>query len=369
MYKNKTRAATPRTSMTIAALSILLAACGGGSDGNNAAVSASPNTPASTTTPDSTTTNAANDNTATPAAGTADTSSAATNTPSASNPAASGTAGNADVTSGNSTTAADNTASGTAASARPIEHDSISAELLATLLNEGPDPQGHERLPGNFVLDRWTQVPPAGRPVISHLPDPARVLIGDYVQISQADGSSVTTVHRSIHFGVVTPPEDPYTLNKLSVTIRFLPSIDPATFQPRQAASFAPLAHAAPGTELLRLWPEVEVSGIPGKLKAAQPFPVIKGTRIPVNRTLYQWAADTSTIKLMVIKPAELDNEVRLCLDFALPEVKRPLCSRWTLPENWQLGEEAIRLGNYVVDDRSTVGGQGHDYWHAEDNR
>lgn len=87
------------------------------------------------------------------------------------------------------------------------------------------------------------------------------------------------------------------------------------------------------------------------------------GEVVPMHRVLQHWHNGEHMVQLMLLDSNQSD-QFRLCLNQHLPRVKRLTCSTWQVPANWQLDQaKPVFKGIQVVDDRSTVGEQGHLYW------
>lgn len=80
--------------------------------------------------------------------------------------------------------------------------------------------------------------------------------------------------------------------------------------------------------------------------------------------TLRQWQDSAgNTVRLMLLVGNAAD-EARLCLDSNSALVKRLQCERYRVPADWAWGKELPRSGAYIVDDRSVHAGEtGFMYW------
>lgn len=100
------------------------------------------------------------------------------------------------------------------------------------------------------------------------------------------------------------------------------------------------------------------------EMRAQAALHLRRGERIAFNQVLQQWqGTDGEMAQLMLVQGSDA-NEVRLCHDVQLPDLKRLSCSIWQVPAGWQVGQELKYKGLYVVDDRSVhAGEQGQLVW------
>ncbi|MDO5056808.1 MAG: hypothetical protein Q4E06_05670 [Lautropia sp.] len=94
------------------------------------------------------------------------------------------------------------------------------------------------------------------------------------------------------------------------------------------------------------------------ELRALSPFNVRRGERVPFNQVLQQWQGQEGEMAQLMLVRGSDDNEVRLCHDVQLPNLKRLSCSIWQVPGGWQVGQELKYKGIYVVDDRAMHAGE-----------
>lgn len=94
------------------------------------------------------------------------------------------------------------------------------------------------------------------------------------------------------------------------------------------------------------------------------PLSLKHDTTFKFAQVLRQWRQGTAQVlQLMVIRGAE-SNQLRLCLNYQLPDARRLHCSLWRLPKGWQFGRPLTYEGIHVQDDRSVhPGGKGKRDW------
>lgn len=96
-------------------------------------------------------------------------------------------------------------------------------------------------------------------------------------------------------------------------------------------------------------------------------FSLKAGERVSLYRVLQQWqGADSSQYVQLLTMRGLRSDQIRLCLNVRLPDVRRLSCSSWQVPADWKPGAPLNYLGHYVVDDRSVHEGfSGMRYWNT----
>ena len=78
---------------------------------------------------------------------------------------------------------------------------------------------------------------------------------------------------------------------------------------------------------------------------------------------LAEWKQGDKVSRLMLL-PGKTEGEARLCWNHELSFVRRLQCKVWTAPEDWRYGQSLKYEGQYLVDDRSTYPGEeGMRFW------
>lgn len=402
------------TLMGAAALLLLASACGGGSSSGDSNVSSSPNAPGSTTPGNTQTpgTTSPGNQGALPGGTQGGSGGTGSSNPGGnagggsggSNPSAntgggahsSNAGGNAGSDHAGGSSPGNDAGGGNAGNQPPaalpkppIAADSISAELLAAMLSErlgGPYPTSAgsrgEKTP--LELKLWTDEPSRGERVA--IPDLFDVWFYAGLHDKKTDramwnDNGLTGAADPALINYITDTSSRYDVNLLESRIPFKQA--PNADMLRDSSGLAAYADAPAGTELLQLQTNGRVRWrVHGKviadrwlrdalgewqdvpLTASQPYSIRKGERLPVNQVIQTWKNDRGHLtELLVIKPQHLD-EVRLCVNVHVPDIKRLTCSRWTAPAGWKLGQAPTYAGSYIVDDRSLKEGQsGLRYW------
>ena len=83
--------------------------------------------------------------------------------------------------------------------------------------------------------------------------------------------------------------------------------------------------------------------GLPSKFKRNQVVPF---------GTIQEWKNDSDIVRLMLIKGSKKD-EAKLCTNADLSFVKRLQCTVWHIPTDWKWGQELKTPEGYIVDDRT----------------
>ena len=73
----------------------------------------------------------------------------------------------------------------------------------------------------------------------------------------------------------------------------------------------------------------------------------------PRYESAYSDNAHRDQARIMLIKSGR-NNQARLCTNVEITYVKRLICSTWEISKDWKWGEELKYVGSYIVDDRST---------------
>ena len=351
--------------LTAAALSLLLAACGSGSDGSDSSlrtVSSSPRTPVASTTgttADSTTSTGAASQTeaatATGSAGTTDTvAESGTNTSTgASNGSASARGANGTTNNGSASTAA-----------ALISSTGVRGDVLMTMLDQVPcnqDPSETSAVDGpayprsknevsdakiQFSLDPSTykenpdfKWPPNGaiflsRPCNAFLYQPAK------------PGTYVLNV-ASYAFSRTRPVNLNKGFNNIALTPQLTVTAKGASLSASMPASAQRDRNPYPENVQATLKPENEDA----TLKADSAFAFKLSDTVAFTNVLKQWRSGQSTVQLMLL-PGQTD-QAKLCWNINMQIVKRLQCQVWQVPANWKRGQELKEVDQYVVDDRT----------------
>ena len=350
--------------LTAAALSLLLAACGSGSDGSDSSlrtVSSSPRAPISSIAGTTTDSTAATGTASTTDAGTTTTGSAGTtDTVAESGTNTSASTGSASARAANS--AANNGSASTAGAL--ISSAGVRGDVLMTMLDQVPchqdlsetravDGPAYPRSQNEvsdakiqFSLDPSTykensdfKWPPNGaiflsRPCNAFLYQPAKP--GTYVLNVASYAFSRT---------------QPVNLNKGFNNIALTPQL---TVTARGASLSASMPASAqrdrtpyPENVQATLKPENEDA----TLKADSAFAFKLSDKVAFTNVLKQWRSGQSTVQLMLL-PGQ-SNQAKLCWNIDMQIVKRLQCQVWQVPANWKRGQELKEVDQYIVDDRS----------------
>lgn len=401
MYKNKNHAATLQTSMTIAAMSILLAACGGGSDGDSSAVSASPDASTSSSA-------ALNTSTATsPVSGTDANSTAAapnntgTDTTNGTNAGAANTGANTTTgsnTAGNSTSDSDGTASGSLTDASATATAAISDQgvrgdvVLALMEQNGCIPHYINRT--ETLLGATIQMEQAETPFVAHnasLWRADKVYFTPYTYDYSAwnHGGNAPTLmpdyisnctHASTRsYSNPTPPGH-YNFEIYSSQSWVFRSYFPTHFTRgfnRANASFAVNVTAdqieigsTVRLELAEdlLYIAIRTSSAPSGRTfsselSGEAHSIRRDALVPFD-TAFQWQDDAgNSVRLKLVK-GDTADQARLCTEFNTSLAKRQHCKTWHVPDGWQWGQELTKPNVYIIDDRSVYPNEsGYLYW------
>lgn len=401
MYKNKNHAATLQTSMTIAAMSILLAACGGGSDGDSSAVSASPDASTSSSA-------ALNASTATsPVSGTDANSTATapnntgTDTTNGTNPDAANTGANTTTssnTAGNSTSGSDGIASGRLPDA--------SATATAAISDNG--------VRGDVMLALMEQ-----NACIPHYIDRTETLLGSTIPLAQADTPYVghiasfkradkvyfdpyTYDYSAWNRGGSAPTMMPdYISNCTHASTRSYSNPTPPghydfemssrqswVFRPHFPTAFKRGFNTADASFAINLTADqLEIgstvrleltedllyiairtsSALPGRTFSSElsgeAHSIRRDALVPFDTT-FQWQDDAgNSVRLKLVK-GDTADQARLCTEFNTSLAKRQHCKSWHVPDGWQWGQELTKPNVYIIDDRSVYPNEsGYLYW------
>ena len=351
--------------LTAAALSLLLAACGSGSDGSDSSlrtVSSSPRTPVASTTgttADSTTSTGAASQTDT---GTTTGSAGATDTvaESGTNTSTGASTGSASARGANGTT--NNGSASTAAAL--ISSAGVRGDVLMTMLDQVPchqdlsetravDGPAYPRSQNEvsdakiqFSLDPSTykenpdfKWPPNGaiflsRPCNAFLYQPAK------------PGTYVLNV-ASYAFSRTQPVNLNKGFNNIALTPQLTVTARGASLSANMAASAQRDRNPYPDNVQATLKPENEDA----TLKADSAFAFKLSDTVAFTNVLKQWRSGQSTVQLMLL-PGQTD-QAKLCWNIDMQIVKRLQCQVWQVPANWKRGQELKEVDQYVVDDRT----------------
>ena len=351
--------------LTAAALSLLLAACGSGSDGSDSSlrtVSSSPRTPVASTTgttADSTTSTGAASQTDT---GTTTGSAGATDTvaESGTNTSTGASTGSASARGANGTT--NNGSASTAAAL--ISSAGVRGDVLMTMLDQVPchqdlsetravDGPAYPRSQNEvsdakiqFSLDPSTykenpdfKWPPNGaiflsRPCNAFLYQPAK------------PGTYVLNV-ASFAFSRTQPVNLNKGFNNIALTPQLTVTARGASLSANMAASAQRDRNPYPDNVQATLKPENEDA----TLKADSAFAFKLSDTVAFTNVLKQWRSGQSTVQLMLL-PGQTD-QAKLCWNINMQIVKRLQCQVWQVPANWKRGQELKEVDQYVVDDRT----------------
>ena len=350
--------------LTAAALSLLLAACGSGSDGSDSSlrtVSSSPRAPVASTTgttADSTTSTGAASQTdagsTTGSAGTTDTvAETGTNTSASTGSTAATTAANGAANNGSASTAA-----------ALISSTGVRGDVLMTMLDQVPcnqDPSETSAVDGpayprsknevsdakiQFSLDPSTykenpdfKWPPNGaiflsRPCNAFLYQPAK------------PGTYVLNV-ASYAFSRTRPVNLNKGFNNIALTPQLTVTASGASLSASMPASAQRDRNPYPENVQATLKPENEDA----TLKADSAFAFKLSDTVAFTNVLKQWRSGQSTVQLMLL-PGQ-SNQAKLCWNIDMQIVKRLQCQVWQVPANWKRGQELKEVDQYIVDDRS----------------
>ena len=100
--------------------------------------------------------------------------------------------------------------------------------------------------------------------------------------------------------------------------------------------------------------PRLDSIGLPSKFKRDQVVPF---------GSIQEWKNDSDIVRLMLIKGSKKD-EAKLCTNAELSFVRRLQCTVWHIPADWKWGQELQTPKGYIVDDRSAYPNEsGLLYW------
>ena len=350
--------------LTAAALSLLLAACGSGSDGSDSSlrtVPSSPRAPISGTAGTTTDSTAATGAASTTDAGTTTTGSAGTtDTVAESGTNTSASTGSASARVANS--AANNGSANTAAAL--ISSAGVRGDVLMTMLDQVPchqdlsetravDGPAYPRSQNEvsdakiqFSLDPSTykenpdfKWPPNGaiflsRPCNAFLYQPAK------------PGTYVLNV-ASYAFSRTQPVNLNKGFNNIALTPQLTVTARGASLSANMAASAQRDRNPYPDNVQATLKPENEDA----TLKADSAFAFKLSDTVAFTNVLKQWRSGQSTVQLMLL-PGQTD-QAKLCWNIDMQIVKRLQCQVWQVPADWKRGQELKEVDQYVVDDRT----------------
>lgn len=88
------------------------------------------------------------------------------------------------------------------------------------------------------------------------------------------------------------------------------------------------------------------------------------------GHVLRQWRQGTGQVLQLIVLRGQQAGQIRLCLNYQLPEARRLHCSLWRLPKGWQFGRPLTYEGIHLQDDRSVhPGGKGKADWQTPARR
>lgn len=130
-------------------------------------------------------------------------------------------------------------------------------------------------------------------------------------------------------------------------------------------------ADRSEGDELLRVGSLLRVidSRVTGPanwidLNATNGYSLRKGQRVSFNTTLQYWQGTNGDMAQLMLLQGNSADEARLCFNVHAAGLKRLACTQWRVPANWQAGTTLQYKGLTVTDDRSVLpGGSGHLHW------
>lgn len=361
------RLATP---LAATALSLLLAACGGGSDNSsaNTAVSASPSAPSSSSA--STNDSAAPRNGATlrvpSPSGSSPEAVASSGT---SNTDGSGNANSGDANSTNNTsdTNVNNTAAGPATTqvAAAISASGIRGDVLLTMLDQIPCKQDLSETsstsgpayprdqnevsdakvqfsldPGNYSQNPDFQQPPNGATYLSRP-------CGAFVYHPAAAGSYTLNVASSA-FSRTAPEKLNKGFNSVNLTPQLTIASGSATLSAKMAGNAYRDLRPYPDDIQQRLTPTSEDLTFVAK---SGDFSFKLTDQIAFGQVIRQWEGGKNSVQLMIL-PGQT-NQVQLCWNIDTLFVKRLQCQVWQVPDNWRRGQQLQDIDQYVVDQRN----------------
>lgn len=100
--------------------------------------------------------------------------------------------------------------------------------------------------------------------------------------------------------------------------------------------------------------PRLDSISLPSKFKRDQVVPF---------GSIQEWKNDSDIVRLMLIKGSKKD-EAKLCTNAELSFVRRLQCTVWHIPADWKWGQELQTPKGYIVDDRSAYPNEsGLLYW------
>lgn len=395
MFKNAQPLSPMRTPMTIAALSILLAACGGGGGGDSSANSTANSTASSSANATSNTTinvggNAAN----TPApSGTAGGASAG-NTGSTAN---TGAATPATETPRNTTDASGTTVaapSGTTTASGPVAPIStrgVRGDVLLGMMDQngcttpytlrtaslfgetitGQNGADTVELLDNASFDnvnsytddmsKWQGAVPASAPAWFVCTQPG---VRSYTKPIAPGSYTYTSSSRPSYFFLGSSAYGQpwlkkgvrqftaiYTVNITDDSLSIGSSVKVNQQEDFGYMAASQRAHAAMTQRVV----EADFT--------AEAYSVKRDALVPFG-TLREWRDGAGNrVSLMVIA-GDTPDEARVCTDTNTDMIKRLQCKSWRVPADWSWGKPLNDPKQYIIDDRSVYSGEtGHMYW------
>ncbi|MDO4232613.1 MAG: hypothetical protein Q4D19_10820 [Lautropia sp.] len=250
--------------------------------------------------------------------------------------------------------------------AKTVASTSISAEMLATMLNQsgthhpaddlppdrqGPPPPGAYMVPAFQIAFPWTAAAPAGRE--DHVAPVPSLTINQTVNGAYTADLATGSLQYVNH----THARDPL-LSHLNTHASFGMTPGVSDFEPRILSGLTPLLDSKRGTPLLSLGKIAHIarSSDPhdptrAELRAENEAVIRRGESIPLDSIIQYWRLGLDEITLR-LRPRDNQQAVHLCLDIRRHLFRRQSCSRWQVPAGWKLGQKLTRLGDYVIDER-----------------
>ena len=78
-----------------------------------------------------------------------------------------------------------------------------------------------------------------------------------------------------------------------------------------------------------------------------------EGSMVPFG-IKHVWEGEGQRVQLMVLDAAPAKDTAKLCWNIVSPRVKRLQCIVWKIPANWKRGQLLEDIDSYIIDDRSS---------------
>lgn len=87
---------------------------------------------------------------------------------------------------------------------------------------------------------------------------------------------------------------------------------------------------------------------------------ISKSDSIRFGTVVAEWKNGAHNVQLLVNRVA--DDQAALCWNYHLPDTNRLYCNKWQVPHGWQEGQPLVKAGHYLVEvrDGNTL------YWHTQ---